>query len=344
MKGYFLKEVWMRKSVLIVLTMFLFTGLKADSFLNKTFMTGEFLWWTAESDSFGPFSFYLNESVTPTHDEYTPYAFKYGYRPGYRVGIETEICLCDTHFAPYATWTSFRTTSALDVDFVLTTSSSFYEIDPVSAYFLLLGGAAITDVGDTLNYHGTTDFLYNRLDVGVSKVVYEGSCLSIVPKAAFTYVHLRQTLQERLFQIADSVPILNVGNSQSHFSAGGITLGFDSNYLLGLGFSFYSNLSATGVVGETQTNFSFAAYNGTEPIEANLTFTGSSPANMQVGRWLTDVQVGLQFETCFSNWFQVAARVGWQFVYLPEQLYFSQETRPRSVKINGLVAGLGVGF
>lgn len=334
----------MRKSILAMLTIALFSGLHADSFFDKVFVSGEFLWWKAECDNFSSRAIFTDFSTVidgVSTTQVRPYTF--GYDPGFRVSVDTELMLCDCTIAPYASFTNFRSTTNQNVNFTLTQADTAYTFAFPLNYFNFFDSSFLTTVGDTFAYSGSADFLYNRLDIGLSKSVCVSSCFSVIPKAAFTYIHTRQTVTDVVNLVLDASPFLELGSSGAHFSGCGLTLGFDSNYDLACGLSFYGGASVTEVWGELKADFDEEVYQGTEPV-GPVFFGGSQSSSMHIARWLADIQLGVQYQTCVSDWFQIAARIGWEFVYLPDQMYFNQQTRPEAFKINGIVAGLGIGF
>lgn len=339
----------MRKTILAISLMFLSTGLCAESFgcFDKTFFSGEFLWWKAQSDRFSA-TFFLDdtnvlERGAETREERH---YNFGFAPGFRLGLETEISLCGSTFAPYINFTHFRSTRNLVVDFTRPANTT-YTVLPVSNLMALSSPTIISDAsaGTALNYSGAADFLYNRADLGISKVLFECERISIIPKIAFTYLHIRQSILE-VIEIVSTTPAnntLNNGSSQSHFTGYGATLGFDTYYDVACGFSFYSNLGISGVWGPFTTSLNYTGYT-TVPAPEVLNAEDSEASSFWVGRWIADLQAGIQYQTNVCNMFDVAARIGWEFVYLPDQFNFNDGANLTPFTISGLVAGVGIGF
>lgn len=333
----------MRKSSLTILMMFVCSGLCANSFpcFENTFISGEFLWWQAQSERFNTLSRTVDTSVLPigeVNDNERRYYF--GFDPGVRIGLETEISVCDFKIAPYASFTHFRSTQNQTNNFAITQADLTYDFFPVSPAMDNNVNGFIDEIGETSAYTGSADFLYNRVDVGFAKVLYECERFSIIPKIAFTYLHTRQTILENMTLLQATVTSVNLGSSATHYTGYGLTLGFDSYYDVVCGFSFYGNLALSGVWGPWDTTFVFDANSNNQ-----LTQSVRDSNTTNVGRWLADLQIGLQYQTNVCSMFEVAARLGWEFIYLPDQMNFNQRSELSSAyKMSGLVAGIGIGF
>lgn len=285
-------------------------------------LEGEVLWWQAKADG-------LNVQVIEAIDESNIYYrfWDYGYDPGFRVGFSYDGCGWNG-LSLYANFTHFRATDTVNLDLLSTVDSSFTITTPLNGYFV--GG------GDAFLYTGLSDFLYNRFDIGLGRDTYEYGALSIVPRLAFTYMHTRQSLSE----VVDTFDDDTINNKVS-YSGYGVTIGFDSTYEFwtNSGFALYSSLDLSGLWGSMHNTYSLDNLS-----ELDIASTAFQNQSTWVGRWVSDVQVGLQYQSQFCSCYQFTAHIGWEFLYLADQLNFFRVGDPSSVKVNGLTIGLALGF
>jgi hypothetical protein len=300
-------------------------------FLQGIEVNGEFLWWKGKADGLYVEIFESDSVVTPNVFSTSEKYWDFGYSPGFRLGLSYQPCQWEnTGF--YATFTHFRATDTLSLNLVATDDITYNVRLP---FFEVPLDAA----DEELIYTGGADFLYNRVDVGVAKYCFNYGCLNIVPKVAFTYVHTRSSMSDDVFLSENELgSVLFIKDS---FSGYGATIGFDTNYDLwsGSGFSIFSSLGFSGLWGPFQSQFQQSDFS--DDILINVGSNDQSPC---VGRWLSDIQVGLQYQSCLCGCYQVAARVGWEFLYLADELNFFRAIDPTSMKVSGLTVGLAVGF
>lgn len=326
----------MRKTISTLLMTILLGSLNANasfSCFDDFTLTGQFLWWKAESEDFNTSLDFRTEVSGPLIRDTTYRSYSFGWSPGFEIEAKTQLRLCDVVYAPYCNFTHFRSTD--NQAFTVTpVGEDFYTLILLDKTFVNVGG------GNQLDYSGAADFLYNRLDIGLSKVVWDNCYYTIVPKFAFTYVHTRQTMEERVSTSAFNA-LLRTPIGKSFYSGCGITLGMDVDYGITEGFSIYGNLALTGLWGtwtfETQSR-------EFDNLTNQLTATLEGRQKTSEGRWLSDIQVGLQYHACLWRTFNMAGRIGWEFVYLPDQVNFKRFLDPVAIKMNGLVVGLDIGF
>lgn len=332
----------MRNALLSALLAFTFSGLHGNccdpqpsccDSLQGLEINAEFLWWQAKADGmFLGVREYGASFPFPQVNVRSHKYWEFGYSPGFRVGLSYQPCQWDD-VAMYATFTHFRTTDTLRLNFDGVTSLN----NDVQTLFTLF----VTEATEVFDYTGSADFLFNRLDLGFAKYCIHYGCLSVVPKAAFTYVHTRQSVLEDIF--SDGLDQIIVNSVKDSYSGYGATIGFDANYEFwsDSGLSVFSTLGLSGLWGPF--NFTRSQTN-TSSINDELASTLSTNQTHNVGRWMSDIQVGLQYQTCLCSCYQVAARVGWEFLYLANELNFLRAQDPTGMKVNGLTVGLAVGF
>lgn len=320
---------------LIMSTTPAYSGLTANSLgLDGLEIQGEFLWWQGKGDSFYTS---IAETAEVAFPEVTTTSYAYwnfGYSPGFRVGFSYQPCDWNNGLSFYSTFTHFRSTDSQSIDVVGTDETTF-EIQTIHRFF------AITD-GEIFEYTGSADFLYNRADVGFAKVYNPYGSLSIIPKVAFTYVHTRLSIYENILDDDEDDPaLLDLLATKDSFSGYGATIGFDTIYDFDCcsGLALFSSLSLSGVWGPF--NFSLSEEFNSDGVLVATFEEDQSPA---VGRWISDIQVGLQYGTTVGSCYQFVARLGWEFLYLADQVDFYRSRDPSSMKINGLTLGFALGF
>lgn len=294
-------------------------------------LDAEFLWWQAKADSL---FITVSETTTATPSVGTSRDnfWEFGYDPGFRLGFSYQPCQWDD-VALYATYTYFRAADTLRFNLTGIAGTNTTVILPFTP-------VTFTGVDEGLDYTGQIDFLYSRFDIGFAKYCFKFGCLNVVPKAAFTYLHTRTSLSEDFFVVENDQ--ITVSFTKDSYSGYGATIGFDSNYEFGgSGFSVFSSLGLTGMWGGFHSTFHQVDSDGTTS-EIRSTFDVNETP--WIGRWMSDIQVGIQYQTCMCSCYQVAARLGWEFLYLPDEVHFFRPNDPNSMMVNGLTAGLAVGF
>lgn len=326
----------MRKFLSLVLLTLIFNFLYAyenispscNSCLQGLEFSGEFLWWQGKTT--GLYIEVQEFSLTdPFPYTYTNDYWEFGYSPGFRLGLSYQP-YCWGDIAGYATFTHFRAT---DTQTLLLTGTADINYVILFPFF-----STSFEDGEFVDYTGTADLLYNRLDVGLAKYCLNYGCLSVVPKIAFTYAHTRTSVNEDAFlSESDLIVVSQITDSYSGYGA---TVGFDANYRIGSALSFYSSFGFSGLWGPFQLSY----------FETDTTSAGESQGvgmqnqSIYQGRWITDIQIGLQYQSCICGCYQIAARLGWEFLTLGEELNFGRSFDPAAMNINGLTAGLAVGF
>lgn len=286
---------------------------------------GEFLWWQAKSDGLFLSVEEVNESLLPAVSDKEYRFWELGYSPGFRLGLAYQPCSWEG-LTFYVSGTHFRATDTLTLDLV--------GVDDV---FFRIGTLYDTIADDVIDYRGSLDFLFNRVDVGFMKTMCEYGYLSIMPKLAFTYIHTRLATTENYFNTFEEASNTSSKNSYSGYGA---TIGFDATYNVGFvsGLAIYSSLGISGLWGPLH-------YTYDELVDDEVT---QALQSINFGRWMTDMQVGLQYNTGFCGGYEFAARLGWEFIYLPDNVNLlfkdANKKNPSAMKINGLTLGVGIGF
>lgn len=289
---------------------------------------GEFLWWKGQADNL----YIVSRTSEFTDSEFTDTYWELGYSPGYRLGLAYPVDQCGNGLELYATYTYFRSNDTQTYNVSVGANEGFTINSP------LINLAAIP-LGDPLEYSGSVNFQYNRVDIGFARTAFNYDALIIIPKVAFTYVHTQETLAED----ALNGGFVFINRAKDTYNGYGATVGFDTNYAFGAcsGLSLYSSVEITGLWG----NFDFSLTSDTIDDITDLPLVLETFGNSEwIGRWMSDVKIGLQYQTSFFGCYQLGARIGWEFVYLPDQSNFFTTRDPGAVKISGLTAGLALGF
>lgn len=339
----------MRKNFLFVVFTLMASALHADySMCNPCdsswnpcgglSLHGEFLWWKAQNNqNYARTTEALSSGgLTTTTDTNYPYTF--GWDPGYRVGFDYALGYCDNGYAIYGDFTYFRSADNVEFEVIQPGTGSIIITSVLNSTYTING----PDQREV--YVGSGNLKYERADFGLVKTSYENNWLSIQPKVAFTYVYVRQAFNEVVDRfVSVTSTTTSVGRGKFDFSGYGATLGLDVNYKIPLGFSLFSSLGITPLWGKWNTD-TLVISSTILPTPA-VTSTRINQASQFVGRWIYQANLGLQYDQCICDWFHVAARVGWEFQTLVNQVNFNRAGNDSSdININGLIAGIEVGF
>lgn len=317
----------MRKILLIVLTTLAFTGLDATVGLH---FNGEFLWWKADSEN--QYVNFSDNDITPQPDVLTQERSYYDYKwnPGYKIGVDYAFCMCERKLDLFAEWTYFKTSDSINLRETLLTGHQ----GTISTFTGLFTNSSTA--GAVFSYDGRADLTYYRLDTGVSSDCFCVCGVSVSPSGAFTYAHIENASNESLSVSTSSQ--LSTLSVNSNFNGYGITAGATAHYSLFDGFYIYSKTDLSGLYGQ---------YN----ISLNRLSISTQVLDFHQKIWrlrfIGDIQLGLEYYTCFFGSFPFSARIGWEFAYMPNMNVIGQVANlalPDHITINGLVAGLQLGF
>lgn len=326
----------MRKTIFTLLSIFLISGANAESscsFFDDVFVNGEFLWWRGKND-------FMNTTIsTFTSNQldtvFTTKPYTYGWDPGFRVGLGTDITLGCAAYSIYADFTYFRGTDSQSFRLSRLIAQEFFNISTPLSF---LGSQP---VGTIVDYSSSTDFRYNRLDVGISKVFYESCKFSVLPKIAFSYMYTHQAMNEQFNIASPNAPRISSTRAKNLYSGYGLALGMDSYYKLVSGLSVYGMLDICGYLGQQTFSSDFTRLGLPSGV---LQATINNNLKTSSARWLSDMQIGLQYEGCLFSYLQVAGRIGWEFLYLPQQNIANISYASDPLKLSGFVVGMEIGF
>lgn len=321
----------MKKLFLAVLMSVGFSGLSADSydscgFFNNVAVTADFLWWNAripndevvvtETDSSGQIPVNTN----------TSYIQKYDWKPGFDIGIAYQDCFCGNEVILYANWTYFRTNANFSIVLAPTATDTFSLIDGVISVSTNTPGVLTT-------YTNSSSFLYERLDIGAMSCSYQCCNFAFQPSLALTGLYVREGFDSS----AVGPDPLGNGSSIGRYHGIGVTIGAHVSYPLIDCLSLYSHSEFSALWGKSKFNS-----NGRDLAVFLASSTRINTKNYWTGRVVFGQQVGMQFSAkAFA--LPVEFRLAWEFLYLPE-MYSHTIARSGDVAINGLVAGLKIGF
>lgn len=326
----------MRKTILTLLTVVACSSLNAlstYSFFNDVHVNGEFLWWRGRNDKLNTVLNTQNTNLADSTWQTRPYT--YGWDPGFRVGIDTQFCLGEKSYSTFATFTYFRGNDNQDLQYTRALSSQIF------TFSTPLSSVASQALGSSVTFSGSTDFLYERLDVGFAKSIDDCRIFAVIPKVAFSYIHTHQYMYERFTIITPTTPRNTFTQAKNRYDGYGLMIGMDSFYRIISGFSVYGMFEVAGYLGEQTYSNEFVRRS--LPTNA-VVETLDNHFNGSCARWLADMRVGLQYEEQFFGCLQMAGRIGWEFLYLPNQTIGSFSYIAEDMKISGLVLGLEIGF
>jgi hypothetical protein len=300
------------------------------SFLNGVTVDADFLWWKTAQDNAYVLVDITDRSVTPNLLEQSIVYYDYQWKPGYRIALGYDTCVCGYNVELYARWTWFRTAAHINYDFVavadqrISLGDSFYTVITVDT------------AGAEIAYRNSTSFLYERLDFGFISRCYQLGYFTVNPFAAVTGVFVKDSY--KVVSASTTPEVSNDLRGSGKFSGGGITLGAEVNYPVMQSVFLYSISEATGLWGKVNSSslLEFSDASGSLEVNTNksIKFWG--------GRFIIAQELGVEYVTCLGS-FPVNAHLGWQFMYLPS-MAMNQAYTFEDRTVNGLVAGVAVGF
>ena len=222
------------------------------------------------------------------------------WSPGVRVGMETGFGCPDLNI--FATWTWYETNGNKRVDLALGDDDSLI----VQSDFL-----TTEDVMSTAQVTADFYFMFNRLDLGISKPCCICENVNFKPFGAFTYLHVNQNLAiDALFENATQE-----SHNKIEFCGYGATIGSELDWNFACNLSLYGLSSVTGVWGEYSTEQNF--------ISSDVGVTEETRSRMQFGEWrgrlLTRLQLGLKACTTLCGCYNVYGVVGWEYLHMFNQ-------------------------
>jgi hypothetical protein len=167
---------------------------------------------------------------------------------------------------------------------------------------------------------------------------FEIGYFTFKPSAAVTFAYLEDTydgLAER-----EAFPARSSGKLKGKFSGAGVTIAANVVYPIRCDTFLYSNTELTGLWGEVKVD---TITTQLETIFSPLTITQHYDESFWAGRLIVGQELGIGYSRNVRS-FPVSAHVGWQFLYLPNFNMLTKTSTFYDKTINGLIAGMTVGF
>jgi hypothetical protein len=292
-------------------------------------VNADFLWWDTRGEGLSTAdrpSLSANDFVSDVSN----YPFDYEWKPGYRIELGYVTCLGGYEVDLFAKWTWFRTnySNTIAIDAPATIGSTIR--DPIIVIFALQNQDVL--------YNVSTSFLYERLDIGLMSNAFELGCFTFKPSAAVTFAYLQDAYTGDAER--DGSPARSTGDAKGKFSGAGITIGANVVYPIKCNAFLYSNTELTGLWGEVKVD---AVTTRIDSIVIPVLVTERYKESFWAGRLIFEQEIGIGYSTSVKT-FPVNAHLGWQFLYLPNFTMLTLASRFNDRTINGLVAGVTIGF
>jgi hypothetical protein len=292
----------------------------------------DFLWWTTHAENAGSKIFITQDDEFEQFNDF--YAFDYQWKPGYRIELGYVTCIGDYEVDLFAKWTWFRTNCTQNLE-AIASSDGFVSItDP----FISIDASGFVIPGSVITSDLSISFLYERLDVGLMSNSFQIGYFTFKPSAAATFAYLQDSY--RGVMVRDLNPSTKTGSSTGKFSGAGVTIGANVTYSLMKNAFIYSETELSALWGET--NLHVVTTNLTPSLDPNLQTT-INRQKFWSGRVIVAQELGVGYSACVWS-LPLSAHVGWQFLYLPNFNMLTNTSTFYNRTINGLVAGVVVGF
>ncbi len=272
-----------------------------DAPRGHVFLTGEWLYWRTRQ---GGMEFAIQGAVSSVAmSDGVASKIKFGMDSGFRVGGGVHLPLDGwdiqvkyTHFHPEAT----------------------KHVDGSLFPLLLYQGLFATPIVTQARAHW--DIELQVLDAGLGRAYYIGRSLSLRPNIGIKGAWIEQ--KARFEYAGGTIPAGQEYHIHTHhrFKAGGILAGVDSSWHLGVGFSFFGNVSAALLAGQFE-NSQKQTQQGVHPIDLKSDFNLLCPT--------TQLFAGLAWDRNFnSDHCHVGINIGFESQYFWRQNQLERFTNP----------------
>jgi hypothetical protein len=292
----------------------------------------DFLWWTTHAES--ALSTITFNDTNTFENSYDKYAFDYQWKPGYRIELGYVTCLGGYEVDLFAKWTWFRTNCKQTLDALAPAGV----LAQISNSFMTISANGGINPDTILTSDLSISFLYERLDLGFMSNSFQVGYFTFKPSAAVTFAYLQDTFRGLMER--DLNPSTITCSSTSKFSGVGVTVGANVTYPLMQNAFLYSETELSALWGEMKLNS--VRTNLTPSVDPNLRTTIYSQ-KFWTGRVIVAQELGIGYSTCVWS-MPMSTHVGWQFLYLPNFNMLTDAATFYNRTVNGLVAGVVVGF
>jgi Legionella pneumophila major outer membrane protein precursor len=347
----------MKKSIYTLLATLMTTTLMASPCSNDccsadTSIYADFLWWTSQGDQldYGIVTEGTRVDGDPDVETLSEkwLVFDPDWNPGLRVGVEKEFSCANV--CVFGEWTWYKTDDSQKTDLAL--PDTLGSILTFNSDFT--GGAGVgSKAFETGLIKSDFYFQMNRLDIGFCKTCCLCDNFQLKPYAAFTYAHLKENLklhaqfnnsQSSFFETEDY-------KTTTTYCGYGAKLGLAADWKVFNCFSLYTEGSLTGLWGKFDLNKKFTLSEG--GTVNSIDFINTFRFDDWRGRLISQVQLGLRYDTCLCNQYPVMIQFGWEHQVLFDQtnwmvrgsqLATEGSKAAANLVLQGLVARVGVGF
>lgn len=272
---------------------------------NRWAVNADFLWWKAVEDSL-PVAVVVDSTATELGSDSSADILNpnYKWKPGFRIGIDYQPCGCDWDF--YASWTHFNSKATRNFGPGLATETitpQWGSLTPFNASLATLSSSWHLN----LNW---ADFEFN-------KTFCANSCFKFGIHGGLRAVWIDQKFNFSITN-ASTTPVTNSLHSKSDYSSIGVVAGIDASWLVGCGFSVNASAGGALLYGRQKSRVSETLVT----VGATDTIGGSS--NYYISRAMTDLRLGVAWETCITDCMTLALEADWE-----HHILFNQNQFPR---------------
>ena len=150
----------------------------------------------------------------------------------------------------------------------------------------------------------------NLVDFELGREFWVGKRLAFRPFVGLRYSSLDQDYTQEL-KFATPFGSYNTIKHRNDFTGFGARAGFDTSWILGCGFGFYSNFGANLLVGRHRLNNTETNRSASAPFTKSK-FTEVSDS-FKVGRFIADLGVGVEWSSLFCDCqYGLTISLGWE--------------------------------
>lgn len=285
----------------------IFDGGASEATANDTqwYVNADFLWWKAVEDSL-PVAVVVDTTDTDAGTDESADILNPNYKwdPGFRIGFGYRPCGCDWDFR--AAWTHFDTKAKRSFSAGSATETIIPQWGSLTPF-----AASIATLSSAWHLH------LNWADFELNRTFCVDPCFKFGIHAGLRAAWVNQKFS---FSIAEAAttPVTDSLHAKSDFSSIGVVAGLDASWLVGCGFSINASAGGALLYGRQKSRVSETL----TAAETAVTIGGSS--NYYISRAMTDLRLGIGWETCLSECMTLALAADWE-----HHILFNQNQFPR---------------